>query len=487
LDSTSLPMDSPQMSSEDLLISLASADLPEEAWQQLYDLSLRSLAPSDVFAFGEYVFGYEAYAHHRELVAFEDSCIRDRKSGVILEPRGAAKTTWGNTIWLTHLIANNPDIRIGLFSNTAKQSNDFSRGMRSAIESTRFKEIYGECVSKSKWTDVEWIHAQSRWHKSKDVTLYSNGVGGATISKRFDLIFCDDILDEENTSSPEQREKVATWFWKTLIPCLVPGGVVIIVGTRWADEDLYDILMKPIDEGGNGWRHIVRKAIIEDEDGELSSYWPEHWPLDMLLEKRRELGTPLFNCAYQNDIRGLMEGNIFRGANFQYFTTLDPEKQYTIRMGIDLASSEKQSADFTARVVTAEDTDGNYYILSAYRDRRESRHAEFVYDGWAAYPSMGLVRCENQQFQSTLVQEIMRDYPKIPIEGIKADTDKVTRARAVAAKYEAHRVYHHQSLKGSDFEMELTGFPKGHDDFVDAEGYSMDLGGANFMFGKLRR
>ena len=50
---------------------------------------------------------------------------------------------------------------------------------------------------------------------------------------------------------------------------------------------------------------------------------------------------------------------------------------------------------------------------------------------------MSLVICESQQFQSTLIQEVMRDYPRIPIEGKQSDVDKITRARAVAAKYEA--------------------------------------------------
>jgi predicted phage terminase large subunit-like protein len=157
-------------------------------------------------------------------------------------------------------------------------------------------------------------------------------------------------------------------------------------------------------------------------------------------------------------------------------------------MGVDLASSVRERADYTARVTTAEDLDtGDFWVLSAYRDKRESHHAEFVHDGWLAYPNIGLVIVESQQFQSTLIQEVMETYPKIPIEGKKADVDKTTRARAVAAKYEAHKVHHHSSLRGTAYEVELLSFPKGHDDFVDALGYSMDLGGNEFFFGSLRR
>lgn len=443
-----------------------------------------------VVALGEAAFKYAPARHHAEMLEFILDCIYRRESGVVLEPRGAAKTTWGNTDLLTWLISMFPDLRIGLISNTAKQSNDFSRAIRWTLESnTEYREIFGENVSPTKWTDVEWLHKSSRWHGSKDVTLYSQGAGGAIISKRFDIILCDDILDEENTLTPEAREKVETWFFKTLLPCLTPDGVVICLGTRWAEGDLYELLMTPVEDGGKGWRSkVVSAEIVDEETGEVESYWPEHWPIEKLRAKRIELGSALYACAYLNDISGLMEGNVFRSAWFQYFDELPSGYDYTIRMGIDLASSEKQRADFTARAVVAEQLGtGNFYVLSVYRDKRETGHASFINEGFMAYPNMALVLVESQAFQSTLVQTVMETFPRIPIEGKKQDIDKVTRARAVAAKYEAHKVFHHSSLKGSEFEREQLSFPKGHDDMIDAVGLAMDLGGDTFFFGSVRR
>lgn len=414
--------------------------------------------------------------------------IHTRQNSVVLEPRGGAKTTWGNTILLSWLASMYPDLRIGLISNTATQALDFSRAIRFTLESNdRHREIFGDCVSPSKWRDMEWLHRESRWHGSKDVTLYATGCGGPIISKRFDLILCDDILDEENTNTPEAREKVENWFLQTLLPCLTPDGVVVIIGTRWAEEDLYEKLMTSIPKGGKGWDSKVVSALTEDEEGGLTSFWPEHWPVRKLLEMREELGTPLFMCAMQNDIRGLLSGDVFQKRYFQYFDQLPDDKSFTVHMGVDLASSEKERADYTARVTTARDQEGNYYVLSYYRDKREAGHAEFVRDGFYAYRDMDLVTVENQQFQSTLIQEVMRDYPMIPIEGKRSDVDKTTRARAVAAKYEAHKVFHHRSLEDSDFELELLSFPKSHDDMVDALGFSMDLGGGGLIFGGLER
>ena len=459
-----------------------------------------------LLAYGEYVFGYTPALHHREMVeiilnAVSRAGTSEHENIVVLEPRGSAKSTWGNTITLSWLIAQFPHLRIGLMSKTSTHANGFSRAIRWTFEANpKHREIFGDGVSLAKWTDAEWLHKDSPWHGSKDVTVFAQGAGGQLASKRFDIILCDDILDEENTKTPEQREAVNTWFWKTLKPCLTPNGVIIVLGTRWAEDDIYQVLTDPEDKGGKGWKLILRKAIYEIGDNEnrppyltddniRQPLWPDLWPADRLDEERKDMGTALYSCAYMNDIRGLMEGNIFLKQNFQYYAALDPSKSWTVRIGVDLASSERQTADYTARCTTAEDGEGNYYVLAVYRDRRETGHAAFVNDGYMAYQNVSIVLVEKNAFQSTLVQEVLRDYPQIPIEGKPTDSDKVTRARAVAAKYEGHKVYHHISLKDSDFEQELLAFKPGasHDDMVDALGFSMDLAGGNFSFTSARR
>lgn len=418
--------------------------------------------------------------------------IRLRLNTVVLEPRGAAKTTWGNTILGSWLAGAYKDIRIGLFSKTATQAHDFSRAIRNTQESAKHIEVFGRHRGE-KWTDQEWIRDDSRWNEEKDVTMFAQGMGGAVLSKRFDIILLDDILDEDNSSSPEAREKIKTWFLKTLLPCLVPDGVVICIGTRWGVGDLHEHMMAPLDDEddpGLGWRSLLVKALSEGADGRLISYWPEHWTVEQLLAKRTQLGTPFFSCAYMNDISGLLAGSVFQARTIRWYKDaegLPPGRKWLTKMGIDLASSEKQTADFTCRCVTSMDLEtGDYYVRSAYKDRRETHHSQFVKDGHSAYPEMALALVEDQAFQSTLIHEIMQRFPEIPIEGRRADTDKVTRARAVAAKFEAGKVYLPESMRDSEYHRELLSFPKGHDDFVDALGLSMDLGGGGFFYGSLK-
>jgi len=80
-------------------------------------------------------------------------------------------------------------------------------------------------------------------------------------------------------------------------------------------------------------------------------------------------------------------------------------------------------------------------------------------------------------FQATFVHELL-SRTQLPAIPVRPDRDKVTRARALAARYEAGKVFHLRSAPGlTDFEDELVAFPNAaHDDQVDAAVYGADLG-----------
>lgn len=465
---------------------------------------LRALATENdlegLLAYGEYVFRLKPYPHHVELLELILEAIYTKTDTLILEPAGAAKTTWGNTIFLSWLISMFKDIRVGLFSETSRFSENFSRAIMNTLETNeRQIELFGDIANGGKWTNAEWLRKDSVVSNTKDLTCFAGGTGGQVASKRFDVLLLDDILGEENTSTPDQREKVQTWFDKSLYPRLVAGGVCIAFGTRWGPEDFYQTLMTPVEDGGYGFKTIVRQALIMpdiDDESTWSSYWEEVWPVKKLIQ-RRNRNRATFDCTYQNDVGGLLSGDFWNKDHFQYYGTPggDPDAQLppgikVKRMGVDLASSIKERADFTARVTSAEGADGNFYVMRTKRDKIAAGHPEFVVDGFEETPGITIVKIENNQFQSTLVATLVKDHPQLPVTGIRADTDKVERAMAVLEKYQQKKVWHHASLKDGDLEREQKRFDRkgtNHDDLIDALGYSFDMGGGSFVFGKVKR
>lgn len=435
---------------------------------------------------------------------------------LILEPAGAAKTTWGNTIFCAYTIAMKPNIRVGLFSETSGFGDSFSRAIMTIYEENEeHRHLFGDLVNGGRWTAGEWIRKGSNVGQSKDLTLFAGGTNGQVASKRFDLLLLDDILGEGNTTTLDQREKVKDWFDKTLYPRLVAvsavlgKGVTIAFGTRWAKGDMYETLMNPIipedaeTEPGYGFRTIIRKALITPDPKDprtWTSYWEEVWPLVDLL-KRRDRNRSRFDAVYQNDVSGLLDGDIFRAEWIKYYGTPtgDPvleldehlsrskiEAGYTTRLGIDLAFSLSTRADFTTGVTTAEDREGNFYVMRADRTKIDVGHDDFIIECYEATPGIGLVVIESVQGQSLVVTQMMRDHPRIPVMKRTVDNDKVTRATAVAERWKGGKVWLHASLRDSEFVREHLAFsnpPKGHDDYVDAGGHSMMLGGNDFVFG----
>ncbi len=437
---------------------------------------LRQLARTDYYAYQEYVFGYKPAAHIRRMVDFVEERLAKGESGVVLAPRGSTKTTSLTTGWLSHKIATNQDIRVGLFSQKDKKAEAMSNAIRWTLgESEAFREVFGNLRGSSKWSDAEWLRKGSRWVTSKDRTMVTGGVNNSSaVSKRFDLIFCDDILDAENTYNIDRREKTEDWFWKTMKPAQAAEGVsIIVVGTRWTEGDLYERLIET-----NKWPSLVIPAISQDENGEDVSYWPEVWPMERLLAERDDVGWDNFACSYLNDISGQREGLIFKKEWFDYFDELPRDRRYIQTMGVDLASSERERADWTARAIVAEDENHEHWVLGTYRVKTESGHRQFVKDGAAAFPGVSKIIIETNQHQSTLVQDLLSE-TTLPVVGRQTDVDKRTRARAVAARYESHRVHHHRSLKGAELEAEMLNFPKGHDDLIDALGLAMDIRGVS--------
>jgi predicted phage terminase large subunit-like protein len=490
------------------LLTLLEMAIPEgvspEEWesQVLFPL-LRMVAPRNnlagVVSYGRLVHGFVPAEHHLLLLRTILHALYKREDTLILMPAGAAKTTWGNTIFLSWLIALFKDIRVGLFSQTDEFAQAFSGAIMNTYDSNdEHIGLFGDLHGK-KWTQGAWLRKNSAVGRTKDFTVFAGGTGGQVASKRFDLLLLDDILGEDNTATQGQRDKARTWFDKSLYPRLVSNGVCIAFGTRWADGDLYQTLLDPKSVGGYGFKNIVIRALIEDDTAPsgFRSYWPAIWPVEKLLELRSR-NSASFDCTYQNDVSGTLSGDVFQKVWYKYYGTkggdpneeLPKDRRWIKRMGQDLASSVKERADWSARVTSAEDPEGNFYVMRTHREKIAVGHPDFIAAGYEETPGIALVLVEDNQFQSTVIQEVLRDFPQIPIIGRKTDTDKVSRATAIAEKYRAGKIYHHESLRDGDLEREQLAFKRtgaAHDDLIDAEGFSMDLGGSAFIFGSFKR
>ena len=109
----------------------------------------------------------------------------------------------------------------------------------------------------------------------KDPTISTTSVEGTILSKRADIIICDDLLNFENTRTPEQRQKIKDWFNLVLLPVLEPKtGRLIVVGTIWQVGDLMEDLLK---DPTFDFRKRYQAIIKEPEHGTAQEKLWQEW------------------------------------------------------------------------------------------------------------------------------------------------------------------------------------------------------------------
>jgi predicted phage terminase large subunit-like protein len=147
-----------------------------------------------------------------------------------------------------------------------------------------------------------------------------------------------------------------------------------------------------------------------------------------------------------------------------------PDKLDTIVMGVDLAISTRDGADYTAAVVMGRTTDGVTWVLAAERTRAGFHDVVNFVRAMAERYRPTVIAIEQVQYQAAVVQELLRR-TTLPVRGVRPDKDKLSRFLPLEARYEQGLVWHAPGLR--DFEDELLSFPEGaHDDLVDASAYA---------------
>jgi len=171
---------------------------------------------------------------------------RKNKRTLILAPRGHGKTTICNICYVIWFLVRKPDGRVLIVSNTQSQASGFLMEIKSQMRSKPvLRQVFGR--EGGRWRD-DMLILPKRRRIAKEASIVATGVLGPIISRHFDLIILDDVVDEENATSEVLREKLRVWYSKVLLPTLEPDGELHILGTRYHPDDLYQSLINSAEE-----------------------------------------------------------------------------------------------------------------------------------------------------------------------------------------------------------------------------------------------
>ncbi|KKN42116.1 hypothetical protein LCGC14_0716480 [marine sediment metagenome] len=243
------------------------------------------------------VLGYEVQPYHAGMLRFQFLHPDNQQWSF----RGAGKTSMLTITKCIHLLCKCRDMRILIASKTVGNSEGFLKEIKAHLEgNTRLAELFGPFYDPhrvGKWDNRE-IEVVGRRTKAKEASITCVGVEGTVVSKHYDVIISDDLIDEDSSRTKHMRDRVRTWYYQTLQPCLEPPGNRVPHqgehhrhGTRYHYDDLYGHLQaNELKEHTN-----IVKALSEDE----KSPWPEYYPPEHFIKIRTASGSIIFNAQYQ--------------------------------------------------------------------------------------------------------------------------------------------------------------------------------------------
>lgn len=299
------------------------------------------------------------------------------------------------------------------------------------------------------------------------------GVDGPSTGESADLFIVDDpYKNAQEAMSPTTREHVMNWFRAVATTRVQSGGSIVVMHTRWMDDDLIGELSKE-----EGWIYINFEALCESVDSDPmkrqlgEALCPERFTSADLIMKRREVTDLFWFPMYQGTPLNA-QGAIIQADDIQYYDEL-PGKMDEIALFADLTYDKKEEADFSVFEAWGR-KNANIYLIAQIRAQMGIHEQMDAFNRLIKlYPEAYHKEIEEKANGAAIIQ-LFKD--KVP--GIKANnphTSKGARLAAVSPLYKSKNVYYPNPQKNpwvkqnvyEILRMTLAGSKAKNDDTVD--------------------
>jgi hypothetical protein len=383
--------------------------------------------------------------------------------------RGAAKSTIAEEAII--VMAAFQEFKNGLIlCETIDRANDRVESIRHEIETNEFlAEVFGDLRGPT-WAEGELVF-------SNGVRLLGLGRGSSIRGIKFhdarpDVLFVDDIEDDESVKSPTLRKKTKTWFTKTLIPACDPRVKVRVAATPLDPDSLSEDLRRdPF--------VLTRVFPIEhmDDNGVRTAAWPRRFPLaaiDRIRESFRSKGLLReFNMEYMcqastDDDKPFLEKNFRVEPRVRtweaVFGMFDPART---------VSATSATTGFAAWSWVGP----KMYVWESWGRRlMPSEIIEAMFDFNERYSPVW-VGAEEDGLNEWLLQPIRQESTRrgvaLPLKAVKAPKGKISFIRGLQPFFSAHEVWFAGDC--AELRRQLLNFPTGEIDAPNALAYALRM------------
>lgn len=424
---------------------------------------------------------------------------------LICEPAQYGKTEQASRLFPSWVLGDLPDTRIILTSYGADLATENSRVMRNYVGSDAYANLFGR---RSAMDEPVELSPESRsvvsWNlKDHRGSVFAAGVGGGITGRPANLVVIDDpFKSREDAESETYRRKVMSWYRSVVYPRVAntPGAAIIIMHTRWDQEDLAGQLLTQMisDPEADQWEVVFLPAIALQEnqypkteeeyrenllrgiyipmDGDPlgrkpgEALWHERSDEKKLAKTRSNMLDYDFEAIFQQMPR-MAEGEFFDDKDFPIVEKAPQNLQWY--RYCDLALGESETSDFNVTIAVALDENtGVIYLRDRIKERDLEKFLPLIRTAMLSDRELKTEwGIESNNFQRLVFRQFLKDKAlvKVRIQGIDADGDKVERARTWQLRAKQGHIKLVRGPWNLDFIREATSFPKGrHDDDVDS-------------------
>ena len=404
---------------------------------------------------------------HHKIIAEKFNNLKSGKIKrlIVNMPPRHTKSEFASFLLPAWMIGNRPKLKIIQATHTAELAVRFGRKAKHLMDSEEYKEVFPTRLQ-------EDSKAAGRWQTAQGGEYFAVGVEGAVTGRGADLLIIDDPHSEQDAMNAKSLERAYEWYTSGPRQRLQPGGMIVLVMTRWNTKDLTGMLQAAQKEPkADQWEVVEFPAILPSN----KPVWPEYWELEQLLNVKASVALPKWNAQYMQNPTS-EEGALIKRDWWKKWPEDRgiPNCDHVIQ-SYDTAFLKRESADFSAITTWGifrenEDSPHQLILLDAVKERFEfpelRREALKLYKYWE--PETVLIEAKAAGLPLTYELRNMG----IPVVNFTPSrgNDKHARVNAVAPLFESGQIWAPTHLQfAQEVIEECASFPFGdNDDLVDS-------------------
>lgn len=425
---------------------------------------------------------YEVNWHHERLCEALDKLVSgETKRLMVFMPPRNGKSELGSRRFPAYLLGKDPNAQIIAASYSADLASRMNRDVQRIIDSPEYRELFPNTSLNG--SNVRTIGTGSYVRNSDIFEIVdhkgfykSSGIGGGITGMGMTYGIIDDpFKNRKEAESKTIRNAVWDWYASTFYTRLEKDARVLIILTRWHEDDLAGRLLKQAEEDPEAeqWTVINYPAIAEEPMDKTDPrdigepLWPNKYSLEALTKIKKAVGTYEWSALYQQR-PSPSEGNILNRKWWQYYR-VTPDKFDEIIQSWDCAFKDNNDSDFVVGQVWGK-IGADKYLLDQVKARMDLPTTINALKSLSAkWPRATTKLIEDKANGPAVIQMLKHEISgMIPVN---PQGGKVARAYAASPEVEAGNVYLPDPSIAPwihDFVEETAAFPNStNDDATD--------------------